>query len=224
MVIGNGKKPIETYSWMCADQQCDTIDCYKSPLDHQTVCQLWDAAELSSFHDAELAHATKKVDAIVRRIEKGNKDKKRKLSFIKFQNRLFLVWAGYGVVNAASSSRSSAAWRWHGRSRRARSSQASSPQSDFLVPAHQRPGVVGLQLLNGGCASSAGSRGAPSPSSTAGRRDVASATRQTGALMSYGPYYPDLFRRAACECPQLGGPDSMRAVCLGVRDHKCQPA
>jgi hypothetical protein len=62
------------------------------------VCSLWDAAELTSFHDAELAHATKKINAIVRRIEKGNKDKKRKLSFIKFQNRLFLVWAGYGVV------------------------------------------------------------------------------------------------------------------------------
>jgi hypothetical protein len=91
-------KPTETYAWLCGDRNCDTIDCYKSSLDSQTVTNLWEAKKLTSFHDAKLAQATKKINAILSRIEKGNKDKKRKLSFIKFQNRHFLVWAGYGVV------------------------------------------------------------------------------------------------------------------------------
>ena len=93
-------KPTETYQWLCADRQCDTMDCFKSEWDSQTVTNLWEAKELTDFHDAELAQATKKINAILSRIEKGNKDKKRKLSFIKFQNRHFLVWAGYGVVGS----------------------------------------------------------------------------------------------------------------------------
>jgi hypothetical protein len=97
-MIGTGKGPIETYAWLCADQQCNTIDCYKSSWDSQTVCKLWGATELTSFHDAKLADATKKINSIIGRIEKGNKSKGRKLSFIKFQNRLLLIWASYGVV------------------------------------------------------------------------------------------------------------------------------
>jgi hypothetical protein len=97
MKIDTGKKPIETYAWLCADQQCDKMLCYKSSWDSQTVCKLWGATELSSFHDAGLADATKKINSIFSRIERGNKDKK-KLSFIKFQNRLLLIWAAYGVV------------------------------------------------------------------------------------------------------------------------------
>jgi hypothetical protein len=87
-----------TYDWICGDQRCDTIDCFKDILDHQTVTHLWEAKGLTSFHDAELAQATKKIKTILSRIEKGNKNKKRKLSFIQFQNRLLLVWAEYGVV------------------------------------------------------------------------------------------------------------------------------
>jgi hypothetical protein len=98
MKIDTGKTPIETYAWLCADQQCNTIDCYKSSWNSQTVCKLWGATELTSFHDTELAAATKKINSILSRIDRGNKDKKRKLSFIKFQNRLLLIWAAYGVV------------------------------------------------------------------------------------------------------------------------------
>jgi hypothetical protein len=98
MVDTGGKTPVETYAWLCGDQRCDTIDCYKSSWDSQTVTHLWEAKELTSFHDAELSKATKKINGILTKIEKGNKDKKRKLSFIEFQNRLLIVWAGYGVV------------------------------------------------------------------------------------------------------------------------------
>ncbi len=97
-MIDTGGKSTETFTWICGDQQCDTIDCFKSPDNRQTVCRLLEANELTGFHDAELAHATKKINAIVSGIEKANKNKKRKLSFIQFQNRLFLIWAEYGVV------------------------------------------------------------------------------------------------------------------------------
>ena len=99
-MVDTGKRPIETYYWICGDQQCDTIDCLKGD-DWQTVCKFWTVTGLSDFHDAELAEATKKINAILNRLEKGNRNKKRKLSFVKHQNRLLLVWAGYGAVGPA---------------------------------------------------------------------------------------------------------------------------
>jgi hypothetical protein len=96
-IVGQGPT-VETYAWLCADQQCDKMDCYKSTWDSQTVCELWQTSGLSSFHDRDLAEATKKINSILGRIEKSNRDKKRKLSFIKFNNRLMIIWAGYGVV------------------------------------------------------------------------------------------------------------------------------
>ena len=90
--------PEPTYAWMCGDRECDTMICYKSAWNSQTVTNLWQAKELTPFHDAALADATKRINAILQRIERGNKDKKRKLSFISFQSRLLLVWAGYGAV------------------------------------------------------------------------------------------------------------------------------
>jgi hypothetical protein len=64
----------------------------------QTVLNLWEAEELTEFHDAELAQATKEINAIFGRIQKNNKDPNRTASFIEFQNRHFLVWASYGYV------------------------------------------------------------------------------------------------------------------------------
>ena len=99
-MVNTGKKPkpIETYAWLCGDQQCDTIDCYKSEHNSQTVCKLWEVTALSDFHDSRLAAATKRINAILGRLEKSNRNKKRKLSFVKHQNQLMVVWAGYGVV------------------------------------------------------------------------------------------------------------------------------
>lgn len=78
-MTGTGRPPIETFAWVCADQQCDNIDCYKSSWDSQTVCKLWSAAALSPFHDADLAEATDKINAILKRLEAENKGKDRKL-------------------------------------------------------------------------------------------------------------------------------------------------
>src|SRR5262245_13625796 len=101
-MIDTGKDKIKTYAWLCGDRDCDTMLCFKDTWDSQTVCGLWGASELTQFHDAKLAAATVKINAIFDCLEKANKKakrhKERKLSFIKYQNRLLLVWAGYGLV------------------------------------------------------------------------------------------------------------------------------
>ena len=85
----------KTYNWTSKNGK---VICYASKTSKCTVSGLWEAAELTGFHDAELAQATKEINAILSEIEKGNKEPERELSFIQFQNRHFLVWAGYGVV------------------------------------------------------------------------------------------------------------------------------
>jgi len=98
MITEDQPEPLETYAWLCADRDCDTMYCYKSTRDSQTVTELRQAKQLTNFHDAGLAKATKKINSILKKLEKANGSKKRKLSFIGFQNRLLLVWAEYGVV------------------------------------------------------------------------------------------------------------------------------
>ena len=83
------------YSWILST---DGVVCYKSPTAYQTVTNLWEVDELTELHDAELAQATKEINAILKGVEKSNKNPDRKLSFIQFQNRHFLVWANYGYV------------------------------------------------------------------------------------------------------------------------------
>ena len=88
----NGKV---TYSWWLDPMG---MLCFISDAASQTLTNLWEATELTAFHDAELAKATKEINSILSGLEKNNKDPNRKLSFILFQNRHFLVWAGYGAV------------------------------------------------------------------------------------------------------------------------------
>jgi hypothetical protein len=87
-------KPVQKYSWT---RKGDKVHCFKGS-GGQTVCCLWEADELTSFHDAELAQATRQINAILSRLEKDNTNRERTLSFVEFQNRHFLVWASYGVV------------------------------------------------------------------------------------------------------------------------------
>jgi hypothetical protein len=90
--------PAPTYDWMCADRQCNKLDCFKDPLSYQCVGRLWEATQATEFHDAELVRATKQINAILSRIERSNRDPKRTLSLIKFQKQHLLVWATYGVI------------------------------------------------------------------------------------------------------------------------------
>jgi hypothetical protein len=85
----------KTYSWTVKDGK---INCYASPTSTCTVTEFWETGELTGFHDAELAHATKEINAILSEIKKSNTDPKRELSFIQFKNRHFLVWTRSGVV------------------------------------------------------------------------------------------------------------------------------
>jgi hypothetical protein len=54
--------------------------------------------ELAEFHDAALAHATRKLNGIISGLINGNRDRSRKLSFVHHKNRLLLVWASYGRI------------------------------------------------------------------------------------------------------------------------------
>ena len=90
-------KPKNTYSWVIGPKT-RKVYCYRSPRADQQVAGLWEAEKLTSFHDAELAKATKEINAILSKIQKGNRDPDRTLSLVLFQNRPFLVWASYEIV------------------------------------------------------------------------------------------------------------------------------
>jgi hypothetical protein len=83
------------YTWVMGPKG---VDCYESDAGGQTVYRLWQATKLSSFHDAELAQATKEINSILERVAKRNRDASRFLSLIEFENRHLLVWARYGVI------------------------------------------------------------------------------------------------------------------------------
>ena|ERR1700730_3479520 len=90
-------KPTDDHTWSWSLDPHGMI-CFPSPESYQTVTKLWETTELTAFHDAELAKATKEINAILSGLEKSNKDPERTLSFILFRNRHFLVWARYGAV------------------------------------------------------------------------------------------------------------------------------
>ncbi len=83
-----------TYSWV---KKGTKVNCFKGTGTCH-VATLWETEELTAFHDADLAGATKKINAILEKIQKNNRDSKRALSFIQFQNRHFLVWSTCGGV------------------------------------------------------------------------------------------------------------------------------
>jgi hypothetical protein len=56
------------------------------------VSGLLESGDVSSFHDAELAHATGEINSILSKTTEKNKDATRRLSFISVKGRLFLVW------------------------------------------------------------------------------------------------------------------------------------
>ena len=68
------------------------IRCFKSPRGDCKVTSLWETDELTSFHDAELADATKEINNILKRLNESCKGQDKELSFIEVENRLFLVW------------------------------------------------------------------------------------------------------------------------------------
>ena len=81
----------KTYTWT---SQGGRIVCCESPTSNCNVTKLWEAAELTAFHDAELQQATNEINAILGEITKANKDPKRELSFIQVKGRHFLTMPG----------------------------------------------------------------------------------------------------------------------------------
>lgn len=87
------QKP-KQYNWVMEGKH---VTCAAGP-GSQDLVSLWEAEELTEFHDAELARATKAVNAILEKIQKNDQDPSRTLSFIEFQSRHLLVWATYGAI------------------------------------------------------------------------------------------------------------------------------
>ena len=82
------------YTWVLGP---GGVNCYESTKGGQTVSRLWEADE-SSFHDAQLAGATRQINSILERLEKGNEDPERRLSFIEVESQPFLVWSRYEAI------------------------------------------------------------------------------------------------------------------------------
>ncbi|HEX2450742.1 MAG TPA: hypothetical protein VHJ69_06365 [Gemmatimonadales bacterium] len=85
-----------THNWVLSPDR-KRVTCAKGA-GGQTVSELWEAEGLTEFHDADLARATKEINAIVEKIERNNKDLNHTLSLIEFQGRHLMVWANYGAV------------------------------------------------------------------------------------------------------------------------------
>jgi hypothetical protein len=96
------RPPKQTYTWLLSPEG---MLCMISHDSYQTLTDLWETTALSVFHDAELATATRQVNKILSDLRRSNKDSTRTLSFIRFRNQHFLVWARYGAVTAMDDER-----------------------------------------------------------------------------------------------------------------------
>lgn len=85
----------KTYAWSSKDGR---VYCCTSDTSSCTVSKLWEAARLSSFHDAELQQATKEINGILDGVKRRASGEDRELSFIQIKDRHFLVWAHEGLV------------------------------------------------------------------------------------------------------------------------------
>ncbi|SRR6266540_6359298 len=74
------------------------IYCYKSSADTQHVCSFVEAKTLTPFHDASLERCTKKLNAIIATLQKGQTDRDRSLALLSTPRGMFLAWTKYGVV------------------------------------------------------------------------------------------------------------------------------
>lgn len=83
------------YSWSSKDGR---IYCCTSETSNCNVSKLWEVAQLTSFHDAELQEATKEINAILDGVRKGRREEKRELCLIQIKDRHFLVWSEEGLV------------------------------------------------------------------------------------------------------------------------------
>lgn len=92
-------EPTPKYTWLLGPSPEREIICCRG-LDGQTLCPLWEADTLSSFHDEALAKATKEINAILERVSRSKRRDDVELGFIEFRNRLLLVWSTYDAVSS----------------------------------------------------------------------------------------------------------------------------
>jgi hypothetical protein len=67
------------------------VSCYPDPDGDQKLLPLWEADSLTRFRDQACTSATREINAILTRLQEA-KPSDAELSFITFQDRLFLIW------------------------------------------------------------------------------------------------------------------------------------
>jgi len=94
----NGTSGKSKYAWRYIGGK---MNCYKSPKGTCVIGKppsLWEAEELTEFHDVTLAQATREINAVLKRLAAQKPDATNNLSLILFQNRHFLVWTTPGTI------------------------------------------------------------------------------------------------------------------------------
>ncbi len=84
-----------TRDWVIFDGR---VICYRSPIDGQSQPAFAVATKLTPFHDNTLAQATKEINAVLIKVQRANKDSKRKLAIIQTHKGPMLAWTEYGAV------------------------------------------------------------------------------------------------------------------------------
>jgi hypothetical protein len=87
-------KPIRSWA---IDPHDNVIVCYKSKSDRAEVARLIEARELTSVHDADLAQATKKINAVLDKLQRNNNDRNRGPALLDIGDGFFLAWVEQGV-------------------------------------------------------------------------------------------------------------------------------
>jgi hypothetical protein len=91
-----------TYDWIMGSNR--KVRCFKGTAARCIINPgLWEA-EVSAFHDERLQSATREINGILAGIENEVKGESRHLHYIKFEERLMLVWCDCDEGHIVSSS------------------------------------------------------------------------------------------------------------------------
>lgn len=84
------------YSWSYKDGK---MNCCASEKSTCNVSKLWEVSAVAPFHDAELARATKEINAILTTARRSNRTPGRELSFVQIEGRHLLAWVHDDLVS-----------------------------------------------------------------------------------------------------------------------------
>ena len=78
-------------------QKDDKVYCFQEDDEKCKVINVHEAKTLTTFHDADLAQATKEIHAILEEVGRANRDLDRELAFLRTPDGLFLAWTVHAI-------------------------------------------------------------------------------------------------------------------------------